>query len=84
MDLSQRILKSTIVLLLLNAVRLSNAASADDPVAMLRSSTDEVLSVAYSGHGNENLVARVRPLLDKTFAFDPAGDGSRVAAIFRN
>jgi phospholipid transport system substrate-binding protein len=70
MDLSQRILKSTIVLLLLNAVRLSNAASADDPVAMLRSSTDEVLSVAYSGHGNENLVARVRPLLDKTFAFD--------------
>lgn len=70
MDLSQRILKSTIVLLLLSAVRLSNAASVDDPVAMLRSSTDEVLSVAYSGHGNENLVARVRPLLDKTFAFD--------------
>ena len=58
------------MLLLLGAVRLSNAASVDDPVAMLRSSTDEVLSVAYSGHGNENLVARVRPLLDKTFAFD--------------
>ena len=42
----------------------------DDPVAMLRSSTDEILSIAYSGHGNENLPARVRPLLEKSFAFD--------------
>ncbi|MBV9129373.1 MAG: ABC transporter substrate-binding protein, partial [Verrucomicrobia bacterium] len=40
------------------------------PAAMLRSSIDEALSVAYSGHGNQNLPARVRPLLDKTFAFD--------------
>src|SRR4029077_9918454 len=32
--------------------------------------TDDVLSVAYGGHGTENLAARVRPLLEKSFAFD--------------
>jgi len=69
-DLFHRILKSALVPLVLGSVGLSNAASVDDPAAMLRSSTDEVLSIAYSGHGNETLVARVRPLLEKTFAFD--------------
>ena len=51
-------------------MRLSGAASVDDPLAMLRSSVDDVLAVAYSGHGNENLPDRVRPLLEKCFAFD--------------
>jgi phospholipid transport system substrate-binding protein len=69
-DLFQRIPKSAFLLLCLGAVRLCHAASVDDPVAMLRSSTDEVLSIAYSGHGTENLPARVRPLLEKSFAFD--------------
>ena len=64
------ILKSTLALVVLGTVRLSGAASVDDPVAMLRSSTDEVLAVAYGGHGNENLAPRVRPLLEKSFAFD--------------
>src|ERR1700732_314700 len=63
-------LKSTLLLLFLGTVRFSTASSADDPMTMLRSSIDEVLSIAYSGHGNENLPARVRPLLDKSFAFD--------------
>ncbi len=70
MDLTHRIQTWTLLLLLVGAVRLSNAASVDDPVAMLRASTDEVLSIAYSGHGSENLAARVRPLLEKSFAFD--------------
>jgi phospholipid transport system substrate-binding protein len=70
MDLTHRIQTWTLLLLLVGAVRLSNAASVDDPVAMLRASTDEVLSIAYSGHGSESLAARVRPLLEKSFAFD--------------
>jgi phospholipid transport system substrate-binding protein len=68
-DLFPFILKSTLALLILGTVRLAGAASTDDAVAMLRSSVDEVLAVAY-GHGNENLPARVRPLLEKSFAFD--------------
>ena len=63
-------LKSTLALVILGTVRLSGAASVDDPLAMLRSSIDDVLAVAYAGHGNENLPARVRPLLEKCFAFD--------------
>jgi phospholipid transport system substrate-binding protein len=69
-DLFRPVLKSTLMLLLLGTVPLSQAVSVDDPVAFLRSSTDDVLSIAYSGHGNENIAARVRPLLEKTFAFD--------------
>jgi phospholipid transport system substrate-binding protein len=68
--LFRSILKSTLVLLLLGAVRLSGAPSVGDPAAMLRSSVDEVLSIAYSGHGNETLAARVRPSLEKCVAFD--------------
>jgi len=69
-DLFQSILKSALAVLIVGTVCLSDAASVDDPASMLRSSIDEVLSVAYSGHGNENLPARVRPLLEKSFAFD--------------
>src|ERR1700688_2566168 len=69
-DRFQPILKSTLLLFFLGILRVANAAPTDDPLAMLRSSTDDVLSVAYGGHGNENLAARVRPLLEKSFAFD--------------
>jgi phospholipid transport system substrate-binding protein len=68
-DRFQPILKSTWLLFFLWILRV-NAAPTDDPLAMLRSSTDDVLSVAYGGHGTENLAARVRPLLEKSFAFD--------------
>jgi phospholipid transport system substrate-binding protein len=70
LDLTPSILKLLLVMVVLTAARLSGAASSDDPAGMLRSSIDEILSVAYSGHGNETLPARVRPLLDKSFAFD--------------
>ncbi len=64
------ILKSVLVLFVLGTARLSCAASGEDPVSALRGSIEEVLSVAYSGRGNENLPTRVRPLLDKIFAFE--------------
>ncbi len=94
-DQLQSFIKSTLVLLVCGAVRLY-AASDDDPVSMLRASTDQVLSVAYSGHGNENLPARVRPLLEKSFAFElvtrqtmgpgwrefSAGDQKKVTDLF--
>ena len=69
-DLFKFVLKSTLILLAVGTVRLSGAAAADDSLTMLRSSVDEVLSVAYSGHGSEAVAERVRPLLEKTFAFD--------------
>jgi len=72
LDLLRSFLKSALVLLIVGAVRLSSAASVDDPGTMLRSSIDEILSIAYSGHGSENLAARVRPSLEKCFAFDLA------------
>ncbi len=94
-DQLQSLVKSTLVLLVCGAVRLY-AASEEDPVSMLRASTDQVLAVAYSGHGNENLPARVRPLLEKSFAFDlvtrqtmgpgwrefSAGDQKKVTDLF--
>ena len=67
-DLFRFILKSAPVLLLFAAVPLSYG-SGDDPATMLRSSVDEVLSIAYSGQ-NQTLPARVRPALEKCFAFD--------------
>ncbi len=70
LDLLQSKLKFALVLFILGAGRLSGAASVDDPETMLRNSVEEVLSIAYSGHGNENLTARVRPSLEKCFAFD--------------
>ena len=68
-DLFRFILKSAPVLLLFAAVPLSYG-SGDDPATMLRSSVDEVLSIAYSGRENQTLPARVRPALEKCFAFD--------------
>jgi phospholipid transport system substrate-binding protein len=63
---------------------------------MLRNATDEVLSIAYSNHGNETLAARLRPSLQKYFDFDlvtrqamgpgwrqfSANDQKRVADLF--
>jgi len=68
-DLFRFILKSAPVLLLFAAVPLSYG-SGNDPATMLRSSVDEVLSIAYSGRENQTLPARVRPALEKCFAFD--------------
>jgi phospholipid transport system substrate-binding protein len=62
--------KSALVLLILAGARASGAASVDDAANLLRSSVEEVLSIAYSGRGNETLAVRVRPALEKCFAFD--------------
>jgi phospholipid transport system substrate-binding protein len=70
LDLFRFILKSALVPLILGVARSSSAAPVDDAGTMLRSSIDEILSIAYSGHGNENLPARVRPSLEKSFALD--------------
>jgi phospholipid transport system substrate-binding protein len=70
LDPSRSTLKLAFMLLVLGAGRLSGAASVDDAAAMLRSSVEEVLSIAYSGRGNETLAVRVRPALEKCFAFD--------------
>jgi phospholipid transport system substrate-binding protein len=69
-DLFRFILKSAPVLLAFVAVRLSGGTSVDDPATMLRGSVDEVLSIAYSGRENQTLPTRVRPALEKCFAFD--------------
>ena len=69
-DLFRPTSKPILLVFVFCAVRLSNAAAVDDPAPALRGWIDEVLSIAYSGHGNENLAARVRPSLEKTFAFD--------------
>jgi len=70
MLLHRYILRSALVVLFLGATQLSGAASSDDAATMLRSSVEEVLSIAYSGHANETLTVRVRPALEKCFAFD--------------
>jgi phospholipid transport system substrate-binding protein len=57
-------------LLVCGAARLLVAASGEDPLAFLRQSVDEVLSIAYSGRSVETLPERVRPALQKCFAFD--------------
>jgi phospholipid transport system substrate-binding protein len=59
-----------LMLLLLGIGHLAGAVTVDDPGVMLRNSVDEVLSIAYAGHGNDNLDTRVRPSLEKCFAFD--------------
>jgi phospholipid transport system substrate-binding protein len=64
------ILRSALVLLFLGSAEVSGAASSDDAATMLRSSVEEVLSIAYSGNTNETLPSRVRPALEKCFAFD--------------
>src|SRR5260370_10980554 len=70
LDLFRFILRSALVLLLLGGGQLSGAASGDDAASTLRTSVEEVLSIAYSGHANETLAAPVRPALEKCFAFD--------------
>jgi phospholipid transport system substrate-binding protein len=67
---ARSLLKSAFGLFALEALSLSGTAFADDPSAFLRSSVDEVLTIAYSGRGSESLPARVRPTLEKCFAFD--------------
>jgi ABC-type transport system involved in resistance to organic solvents, auxiliary component len=37
---------------------------------MIRTATEEVLSIAYSSHSSEAIATRVRPTLDRYFAFD--------------
>jgi len=69
-DLFRAILKHALVLLLAGSGLGLNAVAADDPEALLRSSVDEVLSIAYSGRSNESLAESVRPALQKCFAFD--------------
>jgi phospholipid transport system substrate-binding protein len=69
-DLISPTLKAVLAIVAIATLPLSEAASTDDPVTMLHSSVDEVLSIAYSGHGNESLASRVRPPLEKCFAFD--------------
>ena len=96
MDLFRLTLRSFLLPLLLIGAGSSAVAAADDPVTMLRSSVDEVLSIAYSGRGNETLPQRVRPALERCFAFDlvtrqamgpgwrqfSAGDQKRVTDLF--
>jgi phospholipid transport system substrate-binding protein len=69
-NLFRSALKCSLVLLAFKIVLFSEAASTDDAATLLRNSVDEVLSIAYSGHGNETLPARVRPALEKCFAFE--------------
>jgi phospholipid transport system substrate-binding protein len=64
------IVKYALGLFLFGAGQISIAASADDPAALLRSSVDEILSIAYSGRSTGTLPERVRPALDKCCAFD--------------
>ncbi|HYY28365.1 MAG TPA: ABC transporter substrate-binding protein [Chthoniobacterales bacterium] len=63
--------KSGLALLLLcGAARPLFCAPGDDPLTFLRRSVDEVLSIAYSSRSVETLPERVRPALEKCFAFD--------------
>ena len=59
-----------LVALFVGAARLCPAAPTDDPAAMIHSATEEVLSIAYSSHSSEAIATRVRPTLDRYFAFD--------------
>ena len=69
-DHVQSIVKYALVMLFAGSGLISKSAAADDPVVMLRSSVNEVLSVAYSGQSTESLPERVRPALEKSVAFD--------------
>ncbi len=71
LDHFRSILKYTLAICFVSVTgSVSNAASTDDPAALLRSSVDEVLSIAYSGRSADSLAERVRPTLEKCFAFD--------------
>jgi phospholipid transport system substrate-binding protein len=64
------IVRIALVMVLFGAGQITTAASADDAAALLRSSVEEILSIAYSGRSTETLPERVRPALEKCFAFD--------------
>jgi phospholipid transport system substrate-binding protein len=95
-NLFRSVLKTSLVLMALQVVCVSDAGPFDDATTLLRNSVDEVLSIAYSDRGNETLPARVRPALEKCFAFDlvtrqamgpgwrrfSAGDQKRVTELF--
>ena len=49
---------------------LSFAAASEDLAGQLHSEVDRVLAIAYSGQSNESIADRVRPLLEKDFAFE--------------
>jgi phospholipid transport system substrate-binding protein len=59
-----------VILFICGAGRLLFGAAGEDPLTFLRRSVDEVLSIAYSGRSIETLPERVRPALQKCFAFD--------------
>jgi phospholipid transport system substrate-binding protein len=59
-----------VILFICGAGRLLIGAAGEDPLTFLRRSVDEVLSIAYSGRSVETLPERVRPALQKCFAFD--------------
>ena len=84
-------------LLLASGVIASSAIAAPaDPVGQLRNEVDQVLALAYSGQSSETLAERVRPLLERDFAFDlvtrqaigpgwrqfTAGDQQKVTDLF--
>jgi phospholipid transport system substrate-binding protein len=59
-----------LIVLLCGAAHILIGAPGEDPLTFLRRSVDEVLSIAYSGRSIETLSQRVRPALEKCFAFD--------------
>jgi phospholipid transport system substrate-binding protein len=69
-DYVPSVLKYALVMLFAGSGLISKSAAADDPVVTLRSSINEVLSIAYSGQSTESLPERVRPALEKIVAFD--------------
>lgn len=53
------------------AAAVGTTRAADEPQAMLQTAVDEVLALAYSTSGDAAALAiRVRPVLEKYFAFD--------------
>jgi len=92
---SQKLLTVAVINLSFVICHVSFAA-ASDPVGQLRNQVDQVLALAYSGQSNETLAERVRPLLERDFAFDlvtrqaigpgwrqfTAGDQQKVTDLF--
>ena len=93
---SKKLLTAAVINLSFVICHLSFAAGPADPVGQLHSQIDQVLALAYSGQSSETLAERVRPLLEKDFAFDlvtrqaigpgwrqfTAGDQQKVTDLF--
>jgi phospholipid transport system substrate-binding protein len=93
---SKNLLTAAFINLSFVICHLSFAAGPADPVGQLRNEVDQVLALAYSGQSSETLAERVRPLLEKDFAFDlvtrqaigpgwrqfTAGDQQKVTDLF--